>query len=177
MVDTARLPFFYFAETCELPRQNMTCYPIDNDTPIYRLWDDTHVATLNGYASPILVILIVVTNAFVCIVLLQSNLRTPTNLLLVGMAISDTLTGIFPLPSYIYFYALGNYRDFVPHAWCYPNVTLSLNLPTVFHTASIWLTVALAAQRYVYVCHPDKARVFFTTTNTLKVMVGIYVAT
>lgn len=174
--DTSRLPFFYFAETCEMSRPNMTCLPIDNDTPVYRLWDNPHAVSLNGYASPILVILIIVTNTFVCIVLLQRNLRTPTNLLLVGMAVSNTLTGIFPLPSYIYFYALGNYRDFVPHEWCYLNITLSLNLPTVFHTASIWLTVALAAHRYIYVCHPDKAKVFVTTSNTLKVMVGIYVA-
>lgn len=30
-------------------------------------------------------------------------------------------------------------------------------IPNMFHTASIWLTLGLAVQRYIYVCHPDYA--------------------
>jgi hypothetical protein len=33
-------------------------------------------------------------------------------------------------------------------------------LPTVCHSASIWLTLMLAVQRYIYVCHPGKARIW-----------------
>jgi hypothetical protein len=35
-------------------------------------------------------------------------------------------------------------------------------IPALFHTASIWLTLALAIQRYIYVCHPPLARTWCT---------------
>lgn len=38
----------------------------------------------------------------------------------------------------------------------------------MFHTASIWLTLALAVQRYIYVCHAPLARKFCTMPNVYK---------
>lgn len=38
----------------------------------------------------------------------------------------------------------------------------------MFHTASIWLTLALAIQRYIYVCHAPLARKFCTMANVYK---------
>jgi len=74
-----------------------------------------------GHVTMVVVLLTLVTNGFVCLVLLRKNMRTPTNLLLVAMAISDTLTGVFPIPTFFYFYTLGHYRDFTPYPWCYVN--------------------------------------------------------
>ena len=34
--------------------------------------------------------------------------------------------------------------------------------PQIFHTASNWLTLALAVQRYIYVCNPALAKQFCT---------------
>ena len=33
------------------------------------------------------------------------------------------------------------------------------NYHQIFHTASNWLTLTLAVQRYIYVCHPASAKV------------------
>lgn len=38
----------------------------------------------------------------------------------------------------------------------------------MFHTSSIWLTLALAVQRYIYVCHAPLARKFCTLANVYK---------
>ena len=67
--------------------------------------------------------------------------------LLVGMAVADTLTGLLPLPHYLHFYTGGRYRDWVPYSWCVTYSALTDHLPTACHTASIWLTVALAFHR------------------------------
>ena len=32
----------------------------------------------------------------------------------------------------------------------------------IFHTGSNWLTLVLAVQRYIYVCHPQLAKVWCT---------------
>ena len=47
-------------------------------------------------------------------------------------------------------------------------------LPQIFHTASIWLTLALAMQRYIYVCHALAARSWCTMNRTRKAVALIY---
>jgi len=108
-----------------------------------------------GYISPPVILLTIITNSLICVVLLRRNMRTATNLLLTAIALSDMLTGLCPLPCFVYFYTLGANRDWMPHSWCVAYNTLIDNLPTVFHTASIWLTVALAVHRYICVCKPQ----------------------
>ena len=47
-------------------------------------------------------------------------------------------------------------------------------LPTICHSASIWLTLMLAVQRYIYVCHPGKARIWCTIPRVTAGTVVIY---
>ncbi|VDN09727.1 unnamed protein product [Dibothriocephalus latus] len=80
-------------------------------------------------------------------------MRTPTNLLLLGIAISDLLTCLLPLPVYLlYFTDVFDKNLTVLKA--YASYTLSVSLPTVFHTVAIWLTLLLAIQRFIYITMP-----------------------
>jgi hypothetical protein len=137
--------------------------------------DDTaYTAVVYGFISPIVIVMTIITNTFVCIVLLQRNMRSPTNLLLVAMAIADSLTGAIPAPSFVYFYTFGAYRRrYVPYGWCRANNALIVTLPTICHTVSIWLTVALSIQRYVYVCHPVEAKRLCTVRSAAKAVTVI----
>ncbi|XP_071150291.1 sex peptide receptor-like [Mytilus edulis] len=119
-----------------------------------------------GYLSPIIICLTVFTKSFACVVLLQKNMRSPTNLLLAGMAISDMCTGLCPLPLYIYFYSFGNFMEKVPINWCGVHFYFGQCIPTIFHTISIWLTTTLAIQRYKHVCRPLNVRV--RENNTMR---------
>jgi len=75
----------------------------------------------------------------------------------------------------LYFYTIGDrYHDYVPHSWCFAYLFLTDYLPTIFHTASVWLTVALAAHRYVFVCHPGRAKRLCTMRNILRLVGCIY---
>ena len=42
--------------------------------------------------------------------------------------------------------------------------------PQMFHTATIWLTLALAILRYIYVCHPDIAKIYCTLPIAAKIV-------
>lgn len=128
--------------------------PIDCLTPL-----SIETSEMNAYSEivygrlvPSVVVFTCVTNLLICIVLLKKHMRTPANCLLVAMALADLLTGLCSLPCFVHFYTLGHFRDWVPYSWCTVYVTLVDYLPTAFHTASIWLTTALATQRYVHVC-------------------------
>lgn len=130
---------------------------------------------INGYIAPVLILLTVVTNSLVIAVLLKKHMRSPTNVLLAGMAFSDMMTGVIPLPVFIYFFSMGHHEDYVPLGWCLPYKLLYENIPTIFHTASIWLTVGLAVQRYIYICHSLQARTWCTISNVLRATVIVYI--
>lgn len=78
---------------------------------------DQYKLTVSGYVMPALVLLTLVTNCLVCAVLLRRSMRTPTNILLVGMAISDMLTGLSTMPAFIKFFTLGAWVDYMPYEW------------------------------------------------------------
>lgn len=136
-------------------------------------WTPYH-QTIYGYVHPVVVLATMITNCLVCAVLLRPSMRSPTSTLLVAMAFSDTLTGLLPTPCFVVFYGFGLYTDWVPFRWCLPYHYFTEYLPTVFHTASVWLTVALAAQRYVHVCHAGVGKRVCTVPNMLRVIAAVY---
>lgn len=157
---------------------NQTRWVSDNDCQmaIHSLTDMNYLTLpVYGYISPCLGIFTLITNVLVCVVLLKKHMINPTNILLVAMAISDLLTGIIPIPVFIHTYTLGYYREWVTCTWAIVTKALSFNLPIVCHTASIWLTVALAVHRYLCVCHSLKAKQWCTQKNILIVIAVIYV--
>ncbi|XP_054711356.1 sex peptide receptor-like [Uloborus diversus] len=131
---------------------------------------------LFGYIMPFLLIITVIANTLIVVVLSQRHMRTPTNLVLLAMAISDMLTLFFPAPWYFYMYTLNNHANILfPPTACYAYHTMIEAVPAFFHTASIWLTLLLAVQRYVYVCHPTIARTWCTVPKVLRAMAWVYV--
>jgi len=78
------------------------------------------------------------------------------------------------VPCFVYFYTFGGYRDWMPYSWCFAFNCLTEFIPAAFHTASIWLTVTLAVQRYIYVCHALTARQLCTVPIFVRVIVAIF---
>ncbi|RWS27529.1 sex peptide receptor-like protein [Leptotrombidium deliense] len=129
-----------------------------------------------GYIMPFLLIITIIANTLIVVVLSQRHMRTPTNLVLLAMAISDLLTLLFPAPWYFYMYTLGNHvKILYPTTACYSFHCMIEVIPAFFHTASIWLTLVLAGQRYIYVCHPTVANTWCTVPRVMKAMFIVFV--
>lgn len=152
---------------------------------------------------PALVAITTFTNTFIIIVLSQKHLRTPTNAVLLSMAVTDLLTGrglsiqefvlsgCCSVPWVVYYYTLKGYQVDVGKAiglgnnariiavrglsafWCHAYGYFFELLPSAFHTAAIWLAVFLAVQRYIYVCSPDQIYQVCTPTATKLTIFGI----
>ena len=77
-----------------------TCYYI-NAT----IWNGPPELTvpIYGYIMPIVLAVTFICNALIIIVLSKKHMRTPTNLVLLAMAVSDLLTIVCPAPWYVYF--------------------------------------------------------------------------
>lgn len=125
--------------------------------------DIRYAQPLYGYIMPLLVIVTLVANTLIVLVLSKKHMRTPTNMVLMAMALSDMFTILVPAPWFLYLYTFGNHgQPLRTLAACYAHHIMKEAIPTLFHTASIWLTLALAIQRYIYVCHPPLARTWCT---------------
>ena len=139
------------------------------DVPIeYAMW-------MFGYIMPFLLVLTILSNTLVVIVLSRKHMISSTNIVLLGMAISDMLTLLCPAPWYLYMYTLGNHEKVLsPPTACYAFYWMNEVLPAFFHTASIWLTVLLAVQRYIYVCHPTSARTWCTGIFYFRFLISFF---
>ena len=125
------------------------------------------------YVWAICIFLTTFANILVILVLTRRRMRNATNVILVAIAISDSLTGLVTLPPYIYFFSHykttedGSGMVMVPGQWCEAFMLIKYFVSRSFHTVSIWLTVALAVQRLVSVYIPFKASTMFSIRRTL----------
>ena len=91
------LPFFQVNAVQQLGPcfTNQTCYLIDT-----KEWSGPLYLTIfiYGYIVPVNFIVTMICNSLVIIVLSQKNMRTPTNMVLLAMAIMDLLTIACPCP-------------------------------------------------------------------------------
>lgn len=132
---------------------------------------------LYGYVLPVVVVVTLVTNVFIVVVLSKKHLRTPSNLILLSMAVCEAFTGLVSLPYMLFFYSLKGYEserlEGLPRFWCEQGVFLIEHIPTMLHTAIIWQTVFLAIQRYVYVCVRGPAKNYCTMAVTRRILLGL----
>lgn len=87
---------------------NITCeLPIEYAVPLY------------GYVMPFLLIITIIANTLIVVVLSKRHMRTPTNIVLMAMALCDMFTLLFPAPWLIYMYTFGNhYKPLWPISIC-----------------------------------------------------------
>lgn len=111
--------------SCDARRNyvNITCeLPINYAVPMY------------GYIMPFLLFITIIANTLIVVVLSKRHMRTPTNVVLMAMALCDMFTLLFPAPWLIYMYTFGNhYKPLWPISICYAW--------TVMHEVSKTLTL------------------------------------
>ena len=138
-------------------------YPITLAVPLY------------GYAMPILFIVTSLTNILVVAVLKQPHMRTSTNIILLAISLADLFTIVVPEFMFFYMFTLGHYvHPIYPLPICYLWTILTDIFPNLFHTSSIWLTLILAVQRYIFVCHGYIAKVWCNNRNAYKAIAWIF---
>jgi TRAP-type mannitol/chloroaromatic compound transport system permease small subunit len=130
-------------------------------------------------------------------------MRTATNMILSAIAISDTMTGLVTMPTYIMvYYNTQNplqYEDYfhinstnitqyydnpvtqshvdgyvLSKDLCRGFMLSKYLLSKMFHTVSIFLTLFLAVQRYTSVAFPYKSQRIYTVRNTVIVCLIIF---
>ena len=60
-------------------------------------------------------------------------------------------------------------------AFCFGFELFVETVPQFFHNASIWLTLVLAVQRYIYICKATTMRHLCTNPRSKKIVVAIII--
>ncbi|CAD6185570.1 unnamed protein product [Caenorhabditis auriculariae] len=88
-----------------------------------------------GFAAPLIILVTLVTNTLVVVVLSHKNLRTPTNHILLAMAITELMTGLSSCPWFLYYYTFGGMYDDEKQGlsdfWCKVHPYFAVHLPTM----------------------------------------------
>ena len=108
----------------------------------------------HGYISAVISCFGIIANILNIIVLTRKHMITPTNYILIALAISDVLTMSFYLVYAIYFYCYAMPLPDYGHSegWIY-FVVINILVVITCHNMAMWLTVSLAVFRYIFVCH------------------------
>lgn len=117
---------------------------------------------LHGYIAVIVCVFGILANFMNVIVLTRQNMRSSTNAILTGLAVSDGLTMLVYLPFAIQFYCLyGSYENPLRNTFAAASFLLFYaNFSIVIHSVSTWLTVTLAIFRYLYIGWPRKGQLW-----------------
>lgn len=156
------------------------CHDICHDGyyDMYRLeqrWPQQYAVPIYGVAFPVLLAFLVTSNIFVVLVLSKKHMVSPTNTILLYMAVADLFVCLLPAPFTIFYFTLGYYqREWLQEVWwCYMGHYLMDVLPPVAHNIAIWLTVLLAFQRFMYIQYPVSAQKLCTIANVRWASLGI----
>lgn len=94
--------------------QNFSYINVTSEMPI------TYAVPMYGYIMPFLLVITIIFNTLIVVVLSKRHMRTPTNVVLMAMALCDMFTLLFPAPWLIYMYTFGNhYKPLWPISICY----------------------------------------------------------
>ncbi|XP_078034404.1 G-protein coupled receptor dmsr-1 [Augochlora pura] len=116
----------------------------------------SHYSQLHGWISLFVCIFGSIANILNILVLTRREMRSPTNIILTGLAVADLLVMIdyIPYSFHLYLYRRSR-RDTFTYGWAI-FVLFHSNFAQVCHTISICLTLILAVWRYVAVAKKNR---------------------
>lgn len=132
---------------------------------------------IHGYISLLVCAFGILANVINVLILTRKNMRTSTNCLLTGLAISDMLTMIFYAPHVYHFHLQYGTKDSVERNtkdWMSFKL-LTINFVATTHTISIWLGVVLAIFRYIFIRLSTEGAVTCSMARAQLAVVLVYI--
>lgn len=137
---------------------------------------------IHGYVAVAVCLFGVLSNSANIIVLTRRNMISSTNTILLWLAVADLLTMLDYLPFAIHFYIMEPIDPERPafstpeFSWiCFLLFHASFSI--VCHTMAIWLTIALAIFRYIYICKPTRGLHYCSQKRACFVVVVVIILT
>ena len=153
------------------PHENDLCFLILPDPEFHKVADRYDTNLLTGVLNAVLSPFGVVANFLIILVIIRNvSLRTPLNILLGCLAVSDFLVGLVVQPSYVAFRLLENKHMFVP-------CPLRLFYSTGFfmcYGVSLVTLCAISCERFLALLFPLKYTHLIRYSRVIKMVIIIW---
>lgn len=124
-----------------------------------------HITVL-AVIFPLIGLLTILGNILVIFIFCRQKLRTPTSVLLIELAIADSLVCLPIVVLHIYLYSMGNHKTYLIYEWCLVHHVGYL-IQQVFRSTANWLTAMLGIQRFIAVSYPFRAQKICTVKMSI----------
>ena len=126
-----------------------------------------------GFGIPLISVLSLFLNSFAIMVFMTTNRKSPTNVILTALALSDLLAICSISPMFFTVYGLGNKYRIMKYPYCIYH-DFSYYMAAMFHILSIWLTTLLGIQRYIVVAYPMSGPRLWTRRNSFLGILALF---
>ena len=139
-----------------------------------------HYALYHGYISVCVCVFGMLANTANIVVLNRKNMITSTNVILMWLAVADLFTMLDYFPFVIHFFILRDldlaFMQTRYYSWiCF--LLFHANFSIVCHTVAIWLTIALATFRFLYIWFPGRGALFCSLRNARIAVLSLVLLT
>ena len=137
-------------------------------------------SAMHGYVSTAVCLFGLMSNTANIIVLTRKNMISSTNTILMWLAVADLLTMMSYLPFAIHFYIMKEPELKVFQTRSFGWIIFLMfhaSFSIVCHTVAIWLTIALAIFRYIYICMPTKGSIYCSLRRAKFTIFAVYALT
>ncbi|CAH1776114.1 unnamed protein product [Owenia fusiformis] len=153
---------------------NMTNGTIQSTIAPYENFYNSAQFTTGLVCYPILCVLGITGNALILIVLATKKMQTSTNVILGALSVSDMFK---LLNDFLYFLTILLLRFYeakgkVMLAYLYPYAHYIFNMTAC---TSAWLTISVAVERYVMVCHATRAKSLCTIARSRVISATVFI--
>ncbi|CAC5397807.1 unnamed protein product [Mytilus coruscus] len=128
-----------------------------------------------GYVIPTIALVLLVLNSLAIIVFMTTNRKSPTNILLTALSLSDSLGVLIISPTFILVYGFENNFKVMKYPFCIFYDLSSYYSASMFHCISKWLTAILAIHRLIVVTMLFSGRRIATMKNSILGIVFIVI--
>ncbi|GFR66442.1 FMRFamide receptor [Elysia marginata] len=138
--------------------------------------------SVHGYIAIAVCCFGILSNTANIIVLTRKNMASSSNTILMWLAVSDLLTMLSYLP-FAYHFFITEPGDPKVSPFSTPDFAWLLfllfhaNFSIVCHTVAIWLTIALAIFRYIYICKPTSGAYYCSQRRARFVVILVTILT
>lgn len=176
MTEVGTYVSFINTQFYNISTENASMIPTESpemeDKPYQEFYDISQRIT-GLFLYPIVCIPGFIANILLLIVLSQENMRTSTNAFLSALAVSDSIKLVNDIVYFIVI-VLKEYRPMqanVAYGHFYPYAHFIFNFAVCI---SSWLTVSVAVERFIMVCHPIRAVSLCSRSRAIITSASVY---
>ena len=137
-------------------------------SPRYQMTNELYLYSL--YVQPSVCLITAISLSVMFAVMVKSKVVWDRYTFMIVHTVFDLLALIISVPFQMVFLVRHDYMDY---HWCTPYQIMTVIVPGIFYSLSIWMKIGMAFQKLIIIKYPIKSRVWFSGKRVGCAIVGV----